>query len=71
MLFNKRPQPIPPEEQRVSMPGLEIAIAHSIKTVFVVDQTGTDEATLRALEAWLNGLGYFLHCVSVETKATE
>ena len=64
MFEKKKPEPILPEE-RVSLPSLEIAIVHSIKTVFMIDQTGTDPNTLMTLEAWVEAQGYFLHCVSV------
>ena len=55
-----------PEEHRISMPGLEIAITHTLKIVWVVDQTGsTDSYALEMLEKRVNEMGYFMHCVSV------
>lgn len=54
------------EDMRVILPGLDIAISHSVKVVWMIDQTGTqDEYALSELEAWVKKQGYFLHCVSV------
>ena len=66
-LFSKE-QPIPDasEEHHIVLPGLDIAINHTLKMVFVVDQTGTDDGYAMAeLNKWIESKGYFLHAVTV------
>ena len=66
----KSPAVIPivdsPEEHRISLPGLDIAINHTLKLVFIVDQTGgVNNDALESLETDLFIKGYHLHCVVV------
>lgn len=66
-MFNKPKDA--PEEHTIALPGLSIAFNHTLKIVFVVDQTGTQDLTsLKKLEDHLNQLGYFMHCVVVGDK---
>lgn len=54
------------EEHRIILPGIDIAINHTLKLIVMVDQTGVqDHTALDSLQFYLEGLGYFLHCVIV------
>lgn len=54
------------EEHKIILPGIDIAISHTLKLVIMVDQTGgQDNAALKDLESYLKEKGYFLHCVVV------
>ena len=67
-MFKSKPTDAP-EEHLISLPGLSIAFNHTLKIVFVVDQTGTqDMTTLRELEDYLKAQGYFMHCTVVGDK---
>ena len=73
--FLRRQQPEPqaidaPEEHRIQLAGVDIAISHSLKTVFMVDLTGgTNVDALHDLEDFFRSQGYFLHCVVVKPDA--
>jgi hypothetical protein len=59
-----------PEEHHIQLPGFEIAISKTIKTVFLIDGTGAGAnpeggKALKDLELWLKDQGYFLHGVSL------
>lgn len=62
----RQPKLDSPEEHRISLPGVEVAIIHSLKTVMMVDMTGASQEALIQLESWCKSRGYFLHCVSVK-----
>ncbi len=57
--------------EHISLPNLEIAVIHSIKTVFVLDATGGATDALEQLDQWINKLGYHLHCVQVTSQPGE
>lgn len=60
------------EEHRISLPNLEIAINHTLKVVFIVDQTGDRSTTiLEDLDSHLFLQGYHLHCVRVEAPTPK
>jgi hypothetical protein len=60
------------EEHHFTLPGLDVAIVHSIKTVFIIDQVGSaDLDPLRDLEDHLKKQGYFLHCIVVQPGKAE
>ena len=50
-----------PQEHQFAMQGLDVVISHSLKTVWVLDTSGSkDDTILLQLEAHLKSLGYFL-----------
>ena len=44
---------------------IEVVYNHSTKTVFMLDQSGSDVKELEELQAWYHKQGWFLHAVTV------
>ena len=58
--------PDAPEEHHITLPGIDVAFNHTLRIVFLIDQTGaTDDFALHQLNLWVEKHGYFLHGVSV------
>ena len=58
------------EEHHPLLPGLDIVIAHTIKTVFIIDTTGDASADgLQQLADHLQQQGYYMHAVKVRNDA--
>jgi hypothetical protein len=66
-ILNKKPAAIDSaEEHKISLPGLDIAFNHTLKIVFVVDQTGNNDSfVLSELEKWVDANGWFMHAIVV------
>jgi hypothetical protein len=62
----KQQQPTDLSDHHLTLPGLDIVVCPTIKTVFLVDQTGSaNEFALSELQQWCEKQGYFLHGVTV------
>ena len=68
-LFKPKPKPKPIEaiEERVTLPGIDATITHSLRIVWLTDQISS-VAALQDLEDWLRVQGYFLYAVSATEK---